>query len=159
MSNNQYIFLGGTMNGSKWRDEIKDKLEISYYDPTVNSWDKSNALDEVDKRNKAKINTYVITPKMKGCYSIAEMIDDSNKRPKSTIICILKEYEGITFGEHEWESLEATKEIAKSNGVLVVDTLDEVIKFINNFGKVNYSEGIYSAYYNQTNKEIRYDKT
>ena len=32
---------------------------------------------------------FVITPLMSGVYSIAEVVDASNKNPKKTILCVL----------------------------------------------------------------------
>lgn len=32
------VFLGGTVNGSKWRDVMKEKLIIDYFDPVVDDW-------------------------------------------------------------------------------------------------------------------------
>lgn len=34
---------------------------------------------------------------MTGVYSIAEVVDDSNKRPEKTIFTILKEYDDTKF--------------------------------------------------------------
>ena len=33
---------------------------------------------------------YVLTPRMVGVYSIAEAVDDSNKRPEKTVFCFLE---------------------------------------------------------------------
>lgn len=32
------VFLGGTVNGSKWRTIVKEQLNIDYFDPVVEDW-------------------------------------------------------------------------------------------------------------------------
>ncbi len=64
---------------------------------------------------------------MKGVYSIAEIIDDSNKRPEKTILCIL--YDGIE--KTMAHSLEAVVNLAKSNGITVCESLPDIAEFLN----------------------------
>ena len=64
---------------------------------------------------------------MAGVYSIAEAIDDSNKRPFKTVICIL--YDG--FGKKMSHSLKAVANLAKENGAQVVESLEALVKYLN----------------------------
>lgn len=80
---NKKVFLGSTCNNSKWRDEIKPLLKIDFYDPVCcGEWNEEAYQRELYERKTADFVMYVITPKMAGFYSIAEVADDSNKRPE-----------------------------------------------------------------------------
>jgi hypothetical protein len=68
---------------------------------------------------------------MKGVYSIAEIIDDSNKRPEKTIVCVL--YDGIE--RKMAHSLEAVLNLAKDNGATICDTLEDVAVILNKRGE------------------------
>ena len=35
------VFLGGTVNGSKWRSRFKEELMIDYFDPVVDDWNEA----------------------------------------------------------------------------------------------------------------------
>lgn len=121
------VFLGGTCAGYKWRDYVMPRLKCDYYNPIVKNWSESDRLREVYEREHDDYVLYVITSGMKGVYSIAEIIDDSNKRPEKTLLCVL--YDG--FDNQMSHSLKATVNLAKSNGVATFDNLDMVIEFLN----------------------------
>ena len=53
------VFLGGTCNGSKWRNELIPSLNVDYFDPVVEDWNEEavNIMlksmgDEVDSKTK-----------------------------------------------------------------------------------------------------------
>lgn len=121
------VFLGGTCAGRKWRDEIIPQLQCDYYNPIVKNWSEADRVREVHERQTADIVVYTITSDMAGVYSIAEAIDDSNKRPFKTVICIL--YDG--FGKKMQHSLKAVANLAKENGAQVVESLEELVKYLN----------------------------
>ena len=83
------VFLGGTCNESTWRDRLIEMLEIDYFNPVVDDWTEECYQEELRQREICDYCLYVITPRMKGVYSIAEVVDDSNKRPEKTIFCLL----------------------------------------------------------------------
>jgi len=85
------VFLGGTAANSTWRDELIPSLKIDYFNPIVDDWNEEAQKAEIKKRENCDFCLYVITPEMEGVYSIAEVIDDSNKRPERTIFCYLPE--------------------------------------------------------------------
>jgi hypothetical protein len=85
------VFLGGTCNESKWRDELIKLLKIDYFNPVVEDWTPECMAEEIRQRETCDYCLYVITPRMSGVYSIAEVIDDSNKRSQRTLFCFLGE--------------------------------------------------------------------
>ncbi len=125
------VFLGGTVNNTTWRDEIIPRLKIDYFNPVVKEWTKQAYKRELKERKTCDFCLYVITPKYKGFYSIAEVVDDSNKRPGKTIFCILYEDEDYKFSEFQTKSINAVGKMVKKNGSLLFSSLDEVVEFLN----------------------------
>ncbi|CAI2161573.1 17164_t:CDS:2, partial [Funneliformis geosporum] len=64
---------------------------------------------------------------MLGFYAIAEVVEDSNKRPTKTIFCYLTE----GFGKHQVKSLQATARLVQGNGAQVFTSLEEVANYLN----------------------------
>ena len=87
--NKNKVFLGGTCNESTWRNDLIKLLKIDYFNPVVDDWNEEAYQEELRQREICDFCLYVITPKMTGVYSIAEVVDDSNKRPEKTIFCYL----------------------------------------------------------------------
>ena len=75
------VFLGGTCSGYKWRNDLIPMIKCDYYNPIVKNWSEKVRLWEVYEREHDVLILYVITSGLKGVYSIAEVVDDSNKRP------------------------------------------------------------------------------
>lgn len=100
------VFLGGTCAGWKWRDELQPLLKCDY-----------------------------ITNGIKGVYSIAEVVNDSNKRPEKTIFLNLyKTYERSGESKQMAHSLKAVENMLKANGVVVFSgekALLEVADYLN----------------------------
>lgn len=130
------VFLGGTCNGSTWRDELIPLLEIDYFNPVVDDWTPECLQRELEEREQADFVLYVITPKMTGAYSIAEAIDDSNKRPQKTILCVLavdgdSESGYVLFTHAQLRSLAAVSEMVKRNGATYFASLGSVANYLN----------------------------
>ena len=125
------VFLGGTCNGSMWRQGVIDKLKIDYYDPVGETWTKEMMQEEIRQRETCDYCLYVLTPKMEGYFSIAEVVDDSNKRPNKTIFCFLKEDDGNVFNDFQLKSLKQIEEMVKANGARSFENLQQVVEFIN----------------------------
>lgn len=68
---------------------------------------------------------------MKGVYSIAEVIDDSNKRPEKTIFCIMRYYDDLEFDESQLKSLIAVGKMVERNGGKFFTSNDQVSGYIN----------------------------
>ena len=131
VAKNKKVFLGGTCNESNWRNELIPLLKINFFNPIVDDWTEEAQKEEIKQRKLCDWVLYVITPKMTGVYSIAEIIDDSNKQPQKTIFCVLEEDEDLKFNEHQLKSLDMVKKMAKNNGAKVFDTLEEIAEYLN----------------------------
>lgn len=132
------VFLGGTCNNSSWRKELIPKLAIDYFNPIVSDWNAEAQEEEKRQKQECDYLLYVITPKMKGVLSIAEAVDDSNKRPNKTVFCLLvndvDDYlQPIEFDRHVLDSLMAVVEMLIDNNVKVFYNLDHVAQYLNGF--------------------------
>ncbi len=126
------VFLGGTCNGSLWRDSLIKDLKIDYFHPEGEDWTPEMMKEEIKQRQECDFCLYVITPKMTGVYSIAEVVDDSNKRPGKTIFCYLTSDEDEKFSTAQIKSLDQTGRMIKENGATFLKTLGETADFLNN---------------------------
>lgn len=110
------VFLGGTCGESDWRGSLTPELEklgIEYFNPVVPDW--TPECIEIENREKNELcNThlYIITPEMKGVYSIAEMTNSVweclSKGSGFVWIGIL---ESDAWEEHQKKSLQATLDL------------------------------------------------
>jgi hypothetical protein len=122
------VFLGGTCNNSTWRETLIPMLKIDYFNPVVKDWTESSQIEEIRQRQVCDFCLYVITKEMLGVYSIAEVVDDSNKRSKKTIFCFLEE----GFEKHAIKSLKQVAKMVESNGAKSFNSLEEVANYLNN---------------------------
>jgi len=127
---NKKVFLGGTCNGSTWRDELIPLLAIGYFNPVVADWTPECYAEELKQRETCDFCLYVITPKMTGVYSIAEVVEDSNKRPEKTLFCFINEGD-IVFSNHQLKSLANTALMITKNGAQAFSSLAEVANYLN----------------------------
>jgi len=125
------VFLGGTCNNSKWRKKLIKFLDIDYFNPEVDDWNEDAMAEEIKQRKNCDYLLYVITPKIKGVYSIAEVVDDSNKRPDKTIFCYLEKDEDKEFDEHQIKSLEQVGNMIEENGGVFYKSLKDVANYLN----------------------------
>lgn len=125
------VFLGGTCNDSKWRDELISKLKIEYFNPVVDDWTEEAYREELRQRDICDFCLYTITPEMTGVYSIAESVDDSNKRPKKTLFCVLNSYGNKTFSVGQQKSIDKVGEMIEKNGGKQFSSLNEVAIYLN----------------------------
>ena len=131
LKNNVKVFLGGTCNESTWREKLIPNLEIDYFNPVVKDWTPECQKREIQERKTADYVLYVITPLMTGVYSIAEVVDDSNKRPSSTIMCIIDNDDGLSWTASQLKSLKAVGDLVTENGGKVFYDLDSVAEELN----------------------------
>lgn len=125
------VFLGGTCNNSTWRNELIPMLKIDYFNPVVDDWTEDDYKEELKQREQCDYCLYVITPKMRGAYSIAEVVDDSNKRPNKTIFAFLTEDEQDKFDKDQIKSLDKVGVMVENNKGKYMDSLDEVATYLN----------------------------
>jgi len=140
------VFLGGTCGNSTWRNEIIPKLQVDYFNPVVEDWTLECQKQEEEEKKICSIHLYIITKEITGYYSIAEIVDASNKftncdyeskYPYKTIIyCFLPE--GMT--KHQIKSLELIGEMVGGNGAIWLKNLDEVVDYINIFTNGEFYE-------------------
>ena len=125
------VFLGGTCNGSTWRNTLMPMLDIAYFNPVVEDWTPDCMAEEIKQRKECDYCLYVITPKMTGVYSIAEVIDDSNKRPEKTVFCFLEKDGEKSFDEFQLKSLKQVGKMVQENGGKWFSSLEDVVQFLN----------------------------
>jgi hypothetical protein len=68
---------------------------------------------------------------MEGVYSIAEVIDDSNKRPEKTIFAYLLEDDSKEFSKHQVKSLDMVGKMVEENGGKWFKSLEEISDYLN----------------------------
>ena len=125
------VYLGGTCNESTWRNRIILMLAIEYFNPVVDDWTEDCMAREIQERQDCDFCLYTITPKMTGVYSVAEVVDDSNKRPSKTILVLLRDDDDLRFTEGQWKSLGAVAKMVLSNGTKVFNDLKGAAIYMN----------------------------
>ena len=123
------VYLAGTCNNSKWREELIQKFnaEVSYINPQTTNWNHDVEMKMRKEKQKCKYILYVITSEMKGVLAIANLVDLANKCPERLLFCYIKE----GFDDKQIASLEEVKFLLKEHNVKIFDNLDEVAEFIN----------------------------
>lgn len=135
------VFLGGTCNGSTWRNQLIPMLKIDYFNPVVEDWTEEHMIEERLQREACDYCLYVITPAMKGVFSVAEAVEDSVKRPQKTIFCTLsvdtrfnaetQTYQILNFDKEQLYSLRQVSEMIQRNGGQVFDSLSDIAVYLN----------------------------
>lgn len=121
------VFLGGTCNNSTWREDLIPLLKIDYFNPVVPAWKPEHLKEELKQRTECDFVLYVLTSEMTGFYSIAEVVDDCNKRPEKTVFCYLPS----GFTDHQLKSLKAIAALVTENGAMICEDLNEVAYVLN----------------------------
>ena len=136
------VFLGGTCNGSEWRGVLKALLTIDYFDPAVEEWNAQDQLRELEERQQADYLLYVLTARMTGVYSIAEVIDDTHRRPGCVLFCVLEKFEGwLRFTEPMRRSLTAVERMVVRNGGYVFQSLSAIALWLNTQARMQHDDG------------------
>ena len=126
------VFLGGTCNGTNWRELLIDKLQIKYFNPVVEDWTEEAQQIEKHEKTICDLQLYVITPQMSGVFSIAEVVDSSNKLPKGkTVLTLLKEWNGEEFTKAQWKSILAVAKMVENNGAKVLYNIRDTSDYLN----------------------------
>ena len=140
------VFLGGTTNNSNWRDTFIDILSsmgsnLVCFNPVVTNWNDQAIRVENMIKDQAKHHVYVITPKMKGIYSIAEAVESVFDRSHKTYLYILLKDGEDLFSTDEndpiMKSFAATGEIIRSHGGIfgIGSDLHPLVNYIINYEK------------------------
>jgi len=130
------VFLGGTVNNSTWRDEIIPLLKIDYFNPVVKEWNEEAMQRELYEREHCDICLYVLTPKMEGWYSIAEVIDDSCKKNNKIVFCYLANDGKTCFSRQQIEAMNKIGNKVSENGSIWKKSLTDVVEFLNSKHKI-----------------------
>jgi hypothetical protein len=130
------VFLGGTCNESTWRKKLIPLLQIEYFNPVVKDWTPECQAEEIKQRETCDIVLYCITPKMTGVYSIAEVVDDSNKRPEKTVLVVCENDLKDGFSKHQLKSLNSVGKLVENNGgiffnIEYLDNMRDVANYLN----------------------------
>lgn len=125
------VFLGGTVNGSVWRDKIIPLLSIDYFNPEVKNWTPGDQEEERQQRESCDHCLYVLTPHMVGTYSVAEVVDDSNKRPNKTVFVFIAQEGIFKFTDGQIKSLQQVAEMVVKNGAKFFTTLRDAAAYLN----------------------------
>jgi len=132
------VFLGGTCAESKWREKLIPLLQCDYFNPVVEDWTPDCQANEEREKLVCNYHLYVITPKMQGVYSIAEVVKDSYEMKKGhCVFCITKEDDDRDWTKGELKSLEATANLVEKNGAKICHSLDEAANYLNTFCSID----------------------
>lgn len=104
------IFLGGTCAESKWREELQPELQkrkINFFNPVVENWTPECQQREEEEKKICNCHLFLITPEMKGIYSIAEIVDSVYKHLDSGFVWFAV-LEDDRWPEFQKKSLQAT---------------------------------------------------
>jgi hypothetical protein len=93
----------------------------------VSKWTEECQEEERRQRVLCDFLLYTITSDTSSVYSVAEVVDDSNKRPEATILCLLLDGLDVTQAKH----LRAVGAMCSNNGAKVVYSLDEAARWMN----------------------------
>lgn len=125
------VFLGGTCAGPSWRDAVIPRLAyygMGFFNPVTEEWDHSSQALERLVRRTCDWDLYVLTPYMEGVYSVAEVVDDSNKQPEKTILVI--SHAGKGFSAKMDRSLDAVTRMVRANGAAVFYNTEAAIQYM-----------------------------
>ena len=124
-------FLGGTCSTSTWREELLQMLtpvaKENTFNPVVPDWTHECQAVEDKAREESRYLLFVLSREMVGVFSVAEVVDCSNKYPERTVFCYIPE----DFDGHMLKSLKATAKMVAKNGATVLGSLQEVADFLN----------------------------
>jgi len=127
------VFLGGTWYKATWREELILKLKIDYFNPVVDDWNETAQQKEYVERQTCDFVLYTITPSIRGVYSIAELVEDSIKRPDQTLMYIKSDDMNAGFKNEMKISLDAVEKMVIRNGARVFHFEKDLVDFLNGY--------------------------
>ena len=126
------VFLGGTCANSTWREKLIPMLKCDYFNPVVEDWTPECQENEEREKKICDYHLYVITPKMKGVFSIAEAVNDSRALDMGKcIFCMIKEEDDRDWEQSEYKSLIAVSKMVANNGGVIFGSLNDVAEYLN----------------------------
>lgn len=125
------IFLGGTTDSKykDWRKEyiIKLKTEYELFNPVVDEWNEEAKEREDIVKETADILLFYICGN--SLYSIAELVDCSNKCPERTVVVFDKE-EMLKDNTIHWKNVIAIMELVTLNKAIVFENKKDSIDYL-----------------------------
>lgn len=126
------VFLGGTWNGSTWRDELIPLLgKLEYFNPVVEDWNAEAQAAEELAKVECGIHLYVITPAMTGVFSIAEVVKSAVINPKGTVLAVMTKDGKKKFDNGQLKSLAAVMNLVSGDfgaATILMDGEDGMIR-------------------------------
>lgn len=137
------VFLGGTCDESEWRERLIPRLttDVKWFNPVMPDKTPVCMAEQLRQRKTCDYILYLITPKMTGVYSIAEVVDDSNKQPEKTLFCVLPEDEGWEFTTQQLKSLETVQKLIVRNGGVYFESIHAIAVYLNYTEKHSKTKG------------------
>ena len=129
-----FVFLGGTCNGSTWRDSLIKLLKVKYFNPVVENWNENAIRVEEIAKNNASALLYVITPKQTGFYGLVEAVMSTFTcfPHQFTMLAFITEEDGLIFDEGQLKSISAVKKLLSENtDIIIMDNLKDIAKYLN----------------------------
>ena len=127
------VFLGGTCNGSTWRDELLQMInpeKIDAFNPVVEHWDEKAQIEEDYHKANDDYCLYVLTPEMKGVYGVFEVALDAGRRPGRVIFCALPKRGDKEFDPFVQKNILKMKKDLVLSGVMVCEDLNQVASLL-----------------------------
>ena len=130
------VFLGGTIGGRNWREEFLElvkekKSKIRCFNPIVSEWTKECIELENFVKHHAIYHIYVLSPAMRGCYTIAEMVNSAHESDKKTYVYIMDEDnvdgEPITWDARMKNSVTAVRNMLIEHGAVIADSISDMV--------------------------------
>ena len=140
------IFLGGTTNGSTWRNEFIQLVSeinpnLKYFNPVVPNWTQECIDLENFVKAHATYHVYVLTPRLVGYYSIAEMVESVHTSGKKVFFYIQEEDVDDSGNPFKWQlgprnSLTVIGNLLKSHGAIEAKNMNDLVsKISDDFNK------------------------
>ena len=136
------VFLGGSCNPTKWRNDITipilNKNKISFYNPQVEEWNPDLVEVENYQKKNAEILFFVIDNNTRSILSMLEIVELilQNRR----IILVIKyisekqEIDGIIISEREKKDLNRARfyieELANRNDIPIFNNIEKATNYI-----------------------------
>lgn len=125
------VFLGGTCNNSRWRNRLIPQLTVESFNPVVPEWNEEAYQRELKEREECDKCLYVLTPASDSPYSIAEVVDDSNKRPGKTVFAFTRSDEDGVLTDHQMKAYNKVGLMVEANGGTYVRDYDTLADILN----------------------------
>jgi len=107
-------------------------LDVEYFNPVVEDWTPECQAEEIRQKNEeCDIHLYVITPKIKGVFSIAEAVESAMTENKKCVFCILGVDGDGEFDKAQIKSLEATGCLIQRHNGIWVNNFDDLPTILN----------------------------